>query len=446
MRNARRFMIGVGGILIAATGCDLMGSGTVDQGVTVTATERRLVVLLDATGSMTADRPGDLVNPNRFEAARSLSLDDLADLAGDAAVPLTGVRLFLFHNIGLVEQIPPNPDPVTEVNPDPDGDGWFAVDPVQRLIIGLPGPSGLTPMAGSMCDAADRFTLDPIHPPVPADAVKTLATYSDGGENNTNPMHECFGFGTTWQDKVEAHVLNAGVEFNGVLFTDVTGLAPPSPPDPEAALLAKQGKAPSPRAGLSDAAFFEKLAGLTGGEFRLVDDQAPVPVFADVSGDFAVDRTDAILLARQFGQPANRRFDLDNDGVIGFADYRIVVSRLGVGGGRPDPFVAREPVACSTSNGVVIDGQVIEDAAITIAAKGACKVTIKDSLIVSGQTAITIVGTAQVTVDNSIIVGEAAVITLRGTARLSAANSIFHGKTEVKGRIKLTDRGGNIFE
>jgi hypothetical protein len=441
MKDIRHFMIGMAAlIMFTVPSCDLLVPATVNQ--SITATERKLIVLIDLTGSMTAIRPGDLINPNRFEAAKSTARDDLIALAGDPILSLTGVRVFVFHNNGITEQIPPNPDPVTEENPDPDGDGWFAPDPVRRLIGGLPGPTGLTPLAGSMCDAADQFAG------LPVDTAKTLATYSDGGENNTSPLNTCFDLDTaTWQTKVQNHLLNAGVAFNGVLFTDVSSLAAPSRTDPEAAELTKLGRAPAPAlSGLSDEEFFASLAMATGGTLRVIRDDKPVPVFADVSGDSAVDRTDAILLARQFGQPADPKFDLNNDGVIDFNDYRIVVSRLGVGGGQPDPYVSREPVVCNTSDRVVIDGQAIESAGITIAAHGACRVTIKNSLIVSGQSAITIVGAAQVTVDNSIIVGEDTVITLRGVARLSAANSIFHGKTDVRGQIKLTDRGGNLFE
>jgi hypothetical protein len=299
-----------------------------------------------------------------------------------------------------------------------------------------------------MCDVTDRFA-DPTLPPIPADTVKTLATYSDGGENNTSPLNECFDLDTaTWQTKVQTHLLNAGVVFNGTLFTDVSSFAAPSKPNPEATELAKLGQAPTPAlSGLSDAEFFASLARATGGTFRIIRDDQPVPVFADVSGDSAVDRTDAILLARQFGQPADPRFDLNNDGVIDFNDYLIVISRLGLGSGKPDPYAPRDPVVCKNSE-VVIDGQVIENAGITITTHDAsCKgVTIRNSLIVSGQNAITIDGAVQVTVDNSIIVGQDTAITLHGVARLSAANSVFHGKTDVRGQIKLTDRGGNVFE
>lgn len=445
MKNIRQFMIWMAGIImITVPSCDLLAPATVNQ--SITGTERRLVVLLDATGSMTMTRPADPVNPNRFDAARSVSIDDLIAFAGDATNPLTGVRIFTFHNTGITEQIPPNPDPDTEANPDPDGDGWFAPDFIRKLILRLPMPTGLTPLAGSMCDAIDVFA-DRAPPPFPADTIKTLATYSDGGENNTSPLSECFDLDrATWQSKVTTHLLNAGVVFNGTLFTDATLLA--SAPNPETTELAGLGRAPTPAlSGLSDAEFFASLAKATGGTFRTVTDNERLPVFADLNDDSAVDRTDAILLARQFGQPADPRFDLNNDGVIDFNDYLIVISRLGVGSGNPDPYAPRDPVVCKNSE-VVIDGQVIENAGITITTHDAsCKgVTIRNSLIVSGQNALTIVGATQVTVDNSIIVGQDDAITLRGVARLSAANSVFHGKTDLRGQIKLTDRGGNVFE
>lgn len=439
MRSMRRVTIGMAGMLmVTIPGCDLLSTGTSRQGIL--AAERKVVVMLDATGSMTALRVGDLEFPNRFEAAKGISRDDLVQLAGDASLPLTGVRVFLFHNTGITEQIPPNPDPVTEENPDPDNDGWFATDPVRRMIVALPAPSGLTPLAGSMCDGADQFAG------LPADTTKTMATYTDGGENNTNPLHACFSLDTaTWQAKVTAHVLNAGVEVHGALFTDVTSFAGPSRPDPETGEVDKNGRAPS-LAALTDAEFFKQLSEVTGGTFRLIDDQAPVPVFADVTGDADVDREDAIELARQFGQAADPRFDLNNDGVIDFNDYLIVVSRLGLGGGDPDPFAARDPVNCNTSDRVVIERQVIENASVAIDAHGSCRITIRDSLIVSGANAITTTGAAEVIVENSVIVGQDNLIKMRGVVRLSATGSILHGRTNVRGRLKIDDRGGNVFE
>ena len=35
--------------------------------------QRRMLVLIDASGSMTLPRPGDLVNPTRFHAAKTLA-------------------------------------------------------------------------------------------------------------------------------------------------------------------------------------------------------------------------------------------------------------------------------------------------------------------------------------------------------------------------------------
>jgi hypothetical protein len=434
MTTIGRLGFGMWGLItIAVAGCDMVGSGVARQDIT--ATDRKLVILLDATGSMSILRPGDTVLPNRFKAAQSLSQDDLVALAGDA-VSVSGVRLFQFHNLAMNEEFPPALDPVTEQPSDPDGDGWFTPGSIQKKIAGLPGPTGLTPMAGSMCDAADVFAA------LPPDTVRLLATYSDGGENNTNPMHACFSADTnTWHAKVTTHMLNAGVQFNGVLFTNVS-LAPSSGPDPETGAARRSPDL----AAESDADLFAHLAEVTGGTFRSIGDSQPVPVFADVTGDSAVDRTDAVLLARQFGQAADPAFDLNADGVIDFNDYLIVISRLGVGGGQPDPFTPTGPVVCDGSHDLVIDGRAVEDAALTVTTHGACKITIRNSLIVSGHDAITILGSATVVVDNSVIVGQDLLFTSRGAIKLSAANSVFHGKTDVRGQLKLTDRGGNVFE
>jgi hypothetical protein len=447
MDNIRRFTIAMAGLIATtAPGCNLLSSGTASQDLNgPTGPNRRLIILLDKTGSMVLQK-NDPLNPTRFDAAKSASQDDLVLFTQDNVNPLLGVRVFTFNDVGITEQIPPNPDPITGQNPSLNHDGWFIPDAVNRMIGKLTTPELGTPLAGSICDASDQFNT-PKPEAGSVDDILMLATYSDGGENNTAPNHPCFGLTTAaWEANAKTHLLNNGTVFNGTLFTDVSGPTPkPTQPAVEAAKL--EG-APVPAASiLTDAQAFADLAQATGGKFRLFLDNQRLPVLADVNGDFAVDRTDAILLARQFGRPADPQFDLNGDGVIDFKDYLILLARLGLGRGAPDPFAPRAPVVCQDRDEIVIDGQVIENAGITITTRGSCKgVTIRNSLIVSGQNAITIVGTTTVTVDSSVIVGQDAAITLRGVVRLSTANSVLHGKEDVRGQVKITDLGGNVFE
>ena len=191
--------------------------------------------------------------------------------------------------------------------------------------------------------------------------------------------------------------------------------------------------------------FFAALSAGTNGDFTEVNDGAPVPVFGDIDGDFDVDINDAIALARNFGGPATTTYDLNNDGKVGFADYAILLTKFGNGSGTPapDPYVTSSPVL-SCDHGIVIDGQAIQDLNVTVASNGHCDITIRNSLLVSGSFALQTNGSVTLTVDNSIIVGETSWISGNGAVKLSAANSVFHGAAQAK--IKLTDRGGNVFE
>jgi hypothetical protein len=193
--------------------------------------------------------------------------------------------------------------------------------------------------------------------------------------------------------------------------------------------------------------FFTNIIEITGGQERIFIDNQPPALFADVNGGQCVDITDAKLVARSFGAPAfGSALDVNIDGKIGFEDYQLVTRNLTPGCGTPNPYVPRDPIICKGESRIVIDGQSIADAGLTIDARGSCEITIRNSLIVSGQNAITIVGSAAITVDNSIIVGENAVITQHGAGVLSAANSVFHGKMNTHGAFQYIDRGNNTFE
>jgi hypothetical protein len=176
-------------------------------------------------------------------------------------------------------------------------------------------------------------------------------------------------------------------------------------------------------------------------------DSAPVPVVGDLDGDFDVDRNDAILMARRFAAPAIPAFDLNGDGKIGFGDYALLLARFGSGSGTPapDPYTQSPTINCAAGT-VTIDGKVIEGAGVTINTTSACRVVIRNSLIVSGTAAITVRGTALLEIDNSIIVGEGQWLNSTGATAMSAANTVFHGPRKLVGAFVLFDRGGNTFE
>jgi hypothetical protein len=425
---------------------------TIIAGTTTAHAQRRMLVLIDASGSMTTSRPSDAVHPTRFDAAKALAEQRI--LEQDAVSALSGVAVYTFSDLTSALQTPVSasfPTGFVPVN--------TALDTIDALDLFTVG-GGSTPLAGSMCDAINTLTAD-------GGSVKILQVSSDGLENSTPAGNPCAGPDSldpepftagSWQNLVLSHFTGAGINVRIDLFdsSQISLAARRIAPGPDE-LATEKVRAVAAFAAAAAAGqpptleeFFAVLARVTGGQVTLVDDNAAVlPVYADMNGDNCVDRTDGNLMARLFGQlvpPADGKFDLDTNGKIGFADYQLLLNNRTPGCGQPDPFVPRAPVVCTGGRPVVIDGQSIENAGITIDVHGACAIVIKNSLIVSGQNAIKVLGTAFVTVDNSIIVGENAVLSSEGATFLSAANSVFHGARNITGAFVLADRGGNVFE
>jgi hypothetical protein len=429
-----------------------MALATITAGSTTAHAQRRMLVLIDASGSMSTARPTDLVHPTRFDAAKALAEQRI--LEQDAASALSGVAVYTFSDLTSTLRTPVSVAFPTGFVPVND-----ALDAIDTFTLANSG-GGSTPLAGSMCDAIATLAHD-------GGAVKILQVSSDGLENSTPVGNPCAGpdsvdpepfTALSWQNLVLAHFTGAGINVRVDLFdsSQISFAARTVGTDPEAAATAKMRAINSFVAAAAAGQpptleeFFGALARVTGGSVTLVDDNAAVlPVYADMNGDSCVDRTDANLLDRQFGQlvpPADGKFDLNTDGKIGFADYELLLSNRTPGCGTPDPYVSRAPVVCTAGKPVVIDGQSIEDAGLTIDVHGACAIVIKNSLIVSGKNAINILGTAIVTVDNSILVGENAVLSSRGATVLSAAGSVFHGPKNITGAFLYVDRGGNTWE
>jgi hypothetical protein len=406
--------------------------------------QRRMLVLIDATGSMTLPRTGDAVNPTRFHAAKALATQRVLE---QDALGLDGVAVYTFQDASATLR--------TVGGFVSTNDALTAIDGLNPNTI----PFGITPLAGSMCDAVDTLVLD-------GGATKILQVSSDGEENATDPAHACFGpFSTTnlepfsagsWQNKVYVKAVGA-VIVRIDLFNPapIISFAARAAADPEGGGTAMQQQfAAVAAAALADQPptleeFFGALARATGGQLVVAHDEEPLPVYADMDNDRCVNRTDAILLARQFGKsvPAvDGKFDLNQDGIVGFADYQILLDHRTPGCGAPDPYVLREPIACHGAQIVNVTGAVIESTALAVDVRGACKVTIRDSLLVAGQDAIKIVGAGLVTVDNSIIVGEHGALVAVGATKLSAANTIFHGLKQTLGAFLYVDRGGNTWE
>lgn len=448
MHNVRRLLIATA--TVAAT----------VVGASAAHADRKMLVLIDATGSMSIQR-ADL--QTRFEAARQRAIDQIGVQAG---LGLAGVAVYTFSDntstlqtVGGVNGFVSANEAIIKIGGDPT-----AVPPIPPLDLFTVG-GGITPLAGSMCKAVDDLMAT-------GATTKILEVASDGEENATPMTDPCFGpfsvdpnppyTGGSWQNLVLTKVQNAPIQVQIDLFDPgpITGFAAFAAftANPEAeqsavmnlatagAMLAAAGEGPPT---LRD--FFTEIARVSGGRLNVLEDtETSVPVVGDADGNSCVDRSDAIAVARSFGQtgePQDLPFDFDNSGKVGFVDYANEVGRFTPGGcGTPDPYTPRAPIVCRGAIFISMNAQVIENGGITVDARGSCQINIVNSLIVSGQNALDIRGSALITVSNSIIVGEGNAIRSDGATMVIARNSVFHGPRTITGAFAFVDLGGNTIE
>jgi hypothetical protein len=432
------------------------------------APERKLLVLIDASPSMLTPRDNSDGNgATRWEAAKAFAKIRINTIEGQVDTRPLRVAVYTFqgldalpvlHTASAVNSGFSTPsiarhviDCMVDAPPatcadTPDGGAPFAFD-----------PAGGTPLARGMCNVVDilaPFTTD-----------GRLLQVSSDGEENTTTSPPCAGptgvfNGTTydppesWQNKIINAYTGQGIITHTDLFevhnlpfarqqlrADPEGFATPE----------ARAFAATPAAALDGLTpleqFFTLLAQVTGGSVTVVHDDAPLPLIGDNNGDGCVDRSDAIAVARAFGPvapPKDGTFDFNADRKVGFADYAFQLTLTNPSCGA-DPYTPSAPINCVTGT-VTLDGKVIENGGITINTTGACRVIIKNSLIVSGTAAIKVLGTAIFEIDNSIIVGEAQWLNSTGASVVSAANTVFHGPRRFVGALVILDRGGNTFE
>src|ERR1044071_693178 len=138
MHNVRRLLIAT--TMVAAT---IVGASAAHA-------DRKMLVLIDATGSMSIQR-ADL--QTRFEAARQRAVDQIGVQAG---LGLAGVAVYTFSDntstlqtVGGVNGFVSVNAAITKIAGDPN-----AVPPIPPLDLFTVG-GGITPLAGSMCKAVD---------------------------------------------------------------------------------------------------------------------------------------------------------------------------------------------------------------------------------------------------------------------------------------------------
>lgn len=243
----------------------------------------------------------------------------------------------------------------------------------------LGSPGGVTPLAGSVCDAVQE--LIDYEPAVWHSEIIEL--FSDGLENATPPTHACHGPDSvsagpnydlgSWQWKVlnmartgnpnspsdpplplivnvdhlfdnEVNIFSAGFSsaravepLESWLVKEVEGAREASPllrslqlekaPIPPAVVLAPAA------AVLQAVQFYGGLTQSTGGTYRAVNSLQYLPQNGDVTGDHCVDQEDQNQILLNFGQSVwpNDPSDTNADGTIDIYDWQNVAQNFGEG-------------------------------------------------------------------------------------------------------------------
>ena len=318
------------------------------------AQQENTVILLDSSGSMS--QPGASDGTSKWDIA----LQGVRDLV-NAPHPDREFELWTFNGVDYVQHFS-----------FADGSTMTMAQrqmAVINAVDALPGPTDLTPMAMSICDAVDTLIAhEPGVFPIP---TKRIAMWSDGLENSTPDTHPCWGpsSGTdydptiqprggletdSWQWKVLNKAITGDPQSTASLppdfqiITDVQTLFEFIPTLSMAGFDAHEYAAAAPVAReqgtfgtafstMSPGAlsFMEALATETGGRFQAVDPQLPPPVAGDITGDRCVDFHDYQQVIQFYGQsvssPESDEADLNRDGMVDYLDYTIVIQNWGSG-------------------------------------------------------------------------------------------------------------------
>jgi hypothetical protein len=431
---------------------------------TAEAQERYMVVLVDASGSMTELRTD---GKTRFQAATERSDMWINYYAMNGG--LDGVAVYAFNGTAATLHTGSAPTPANPAAPFVDVNVARAA--VMNLATTQP-PQNATPLAGSMCQV-----LDTLIGMQAGDPTRILQVSSDGLENATPFGNPCQGPESTfdfppysstpvpsWQYLVYDKATNPPGNLPSVIqvdlfdYEEITG-----PSFAFSSMVPKMvgGELVAPRALRKASAsatlaaaptlrqFFGALTQATGGALTVIEDTKPVPVIGDLDGDQCIDTADTFEILRRFGDrtpDVDAKYDLDLDGIVTYDDYAILASNITGTCGEPDDQLPRQAVVCQGSRSITITNAAIETPGVGLDVFGSCRVTIRNSRIVAGTTAIRIRGAATVTIDDSVVAGMNAVIGLTGAAALSAGTTYFKGEKVLVGAFGYIDRGGNTWE
>jgi hypothetical protein len=134
-----------------------------------------MVVVLDATGSMTAVRTD---GKTRYEAAREAAADRVFAAAMETQ-GLAKVAVYKFFGTGIVQESLNTGDGTPFVT------AFDAVDVINNSAVTFEA----TPLAGAMCDTVDIARASG----GVGTTVRFLEVFTDGEENNTPMTSPCFG-------------------------------------------------------------------------------------------------------------------------------------------------------------------------------------------------------------------------------------------------------------
>ncbi len=232
-----------------------------------------------------------------------------------------------------------------------------------NAIDALSGPSSLTPLALTVCDAVDGLinwaSGSTTFPP----PLLHISIYSDGLENSTPAGTQCAGPNSattyddanpirggltpsSWQWKVLNKAITgsptnqsntpAQVIFDAtVLLTNFLPTFSPTSAGGDDVAEAGHAFAPSSFSPTSSGFdFFEGLARETGGKYVVIDSARPPPVLGDINGDRCVNNADFYALLAVYGQPVNPSnidADLNRNQVVDYGDYVTLLQNFGSG-------------------------------------------------------------------------------------------------------------------
>ena len=111
-----------------------------------------------------------------------------------------------------------------------------------------------------------------------------------------------------------------------------------------------------------------------------------------------------------------------------------------------DAYVAGDPIRCSGSRDVSVEGVHIHAPDIGVKVTGSCRVVIKNSRIDAGDIGIKVTGSGSVYVTGSIVAGQNLAVAITGSGSVTATTTRFFGGKRVVGSGSIHDDGSSIWE